>query len=495
MSDSLTSILKVQSLVDSAVVLKLLRSRNLPLIISFLYQEFKTNEQLSVPTDLLIQRLADYLELINYQDSDEDQFMEVAFQPYDIKARQYINGWMELGYLRNIMDDERKEPVVFLTKHMEKAFQVFELIQEREFVGTESKFKDIFTKLREIIEKANPDKEKRLEELQKKKRAIEEEIQRIEEDGFVSTLEDYQIKSRYQEVSRMSSELVGDFKEVEENFQNITRRIYERQQQESLTKGKLLEETFDALGELRATDQGKSFYAFWQFILSETSQNEFQNLTREVYQVLEERGIEVSSRPLRKLKTILFLAARKVLDKNGVLADKLSREIVAKDQLESRKTRELISSIKKLAIQQVRNEEVTTAYLEFHGDPLVYLPLERRLGEKQEKRSYSTHAGKAAVSIEDLEDVSRIFSGELIDKQKLLNNIRIMLTRQNQVSLSEVVQANPLNEKNGLAELLAYVSLVNSSSKFFINDTTREVILFNPVAGKYLDLPQILFTR
>ncbi|MGY0406663.1 DUF3375 family protein, partial [Pseudoalteromonas sp. SYSU M81241] len=87
-----------------------------------------------------------------------------------------------------------------------------------------------------------------------------------------------------------------DFKEVEDNFKEITRRIYERQQQADLSKGKLLAETFDALYELRSTDQGKSFYAFWQFMLDDISQSDFQKLTKEVYDVLEDRGIKVSSR-------------------------------------------------------------------------------------------------------------------------------------------------------------------------------------------------------
>src|SRR5699024_8812699 len=129
--------------------------------------------------------------------------------------------------------------------------------------------------------------------------------------------------SRYEEVNRLSSELIGDFKEVEDNFKEITRKIYVRQQQTNLSKGKLISETFDAIYELRNTDQGKSFHAFWQFMLDDTSQSDFKKLTKEVYDVLEDRGINFSSRSLRKLKTLLHLAARKVLDKNSVLADKL----------------------------------------------------------------------------------------------------------------------------------------------------------------------------
>ena len=493
MLESNYNITKLRAIAHTSVPLRLFRSRNFPLIISFLYREYKEQEEISIPYQYLVQRLADYLEEIEYEEEDEELQSDMLIQDFDDKAKLYIDRWIDSHYLRNVMDDTRKEPIVFLSKHIEKAFQFLEILKDREFVGAESKFKDIFTKLRDIIENANPNKEKRLAELEKRKRAIDEEIRRIKIDGYVSTYEDYQVKSRYEEVNRLANELIGDFKEVEDNFKDITRRIYERQQQAELSKGKLLSETFDALYELRSTDQGKSFYAFWQFMLDDISQSEFQKLTKEVYDVLEDRGIKISSRSLRKLKTMLHLAARKVLDKNGVLADKLSREIVAKDQLESRKARELIGSIRHLALQQIDGSPVHDYYLEIHGNPVVFLPLERKLGEKPQTDSYTTRAEQANIFVQDLEELSKIYSSDLIDKQQLLANIKDLLQNKAQISLQEVINTKGLDK--GLAELLAYVTLVNTSTKFFINEAVRETILFSPTDGKYLDLPQIIFTK
>jgi hypothetical protein len=493
MLDSLNSIIKTKSLVDSTVTLKLLRARNLPLVVTFLYREFKAKEQIAIPYQTLIQKLGDYLEEIEYQDNDEEIKNEKLILDFDEKAKLYIDRWIESHYLRNIMDDNTKEPYVLLSKHVEKAFLVFELLKEKEFVGTESKFKDIFLKLRDIIENPNPDKEKRLVELEKRKQAIEEEIRRIKIDGYVSTYEDYQIKSRYDEVNRLANELIGDFKEVEDNFKDITRKIYERQQQSDLSKGKLLRETFDALYELKSTDQGKSFYAFWQFMLDDDSQKDFQNLTREVYQVLEDRGIEVTSRSLRKFKMLLHLAARKVLDKNGVLADKLSREIVARDQLETRKTRELMSAIRQLAIQKLLKPSVKEIWLELDGNPEIYLPLERKLGEKPEMNTYTFEAVKAAIDLQDMDELSKIYNADLIDKKILLANINELLQNKTQVSLYEVIMKKGITK--GLAELLAYITLINTSSKFFVNEEVRETILFDESKGKYLEVPQIIFSK
>jgi hypothetical protein len=493
MNDSLNSIIKAKSLVDSAVSLKLLRARNLSLIVTFLHKEFKVAEHITIPYQLIIQKLGDYLESIEYNDDDDELKTERLILDFDEKAKLYIDRWIDLNYLRNVIDDSTKEPLVLLSKHTEKVFQVFELFKEKEFVGTESKFRDIFNKLRDIIENANPDKEKRLAELEKRKQSIEEEIRRIKIEGYVDTYEDYQIESRFEEVNRLANELIGDFKEVEDNFKEITRKIYERQQQSDLTKGKLLTETFDALYELKNTNQGKSFYAFWQFMLDDSSQTEFQQLTKELYQILEDREIETKNRSLRKLKTLLHLAARKVLDKNQILADKLSREIVARDQLESRKTRELMAAIRQLAIQRLDKLPTREFYLELEDSPNLYFPLERRLGEKPEINMVSTNAEQAKLDFSDLDDLYRIYSADLIDKKVLLENINRMLVDKPQVSLSEVVEVHAISK--GLAELLAYITLINTSSKFFINENASEVILFDPLASKYLELPQIIFTK
>lgn len=493
MNDALNSFIKAKALIDSAVAIKLLRARNLGLIMSFLNREFKASDQITVHYQQLIQRLGDFLEEMDYHDEDEEVQTGRLILDYDEKAKLYIDRWIEAHYLRNVIDDTTKEPLVLLSKHTEKVFQVFEIFKEKEFVSAESKFKDIFSKLKDIIGNANPDKDRKLSELEKQKQQIEEEIRKIKVDGYVNTYEDFQIKARFEEVNRMANELIGDFKEVEDNFKEITRKIYERQQNTDSTKGQLLAETFDALYELKKTNQGKSFYSFWQFMLDDASQAEFQKLTKELYEVLEDRQIEISSKSLRKLKNLLHLAARKVLEKNGILADKLSREIVAKDQLEHRKTRELMSKIRQLAIQRIHKISERQVYLEIEDTPNIYLPLERKLGEKTEFSIFSTKAEQAKIGLSEIDELTKIYKSDLIDKRILLQNINDLLKDRSQISLEEVIKAKGLTK--GLAELLAYITLVNTSSKFFINDGVKETILFNKGESKYIELPQVIFSK
>jgi hypothetical protein len=187
------------------------------------------------------------------------------------------------------------------------------------------------------------------------------------------------------------------------------------------------------------------------------------------------------------------MAARKVLDKNGVLADKLSREIVAKDQLENRKMKELMSKIRQLAIQRMYKTSERQVYLEIEDTPNIYLPLERRLGERTESNVFSTTSQRAKVSLDEINELTKIYRADLIDKRILLENIRELLKDRSQISLEEIVMVRGLTK--GLAEVLSYITLINTSPKFFINDRITETILFNKAEGKYIELPQVIFSK
>jgi len=484
----------LQHFTTNSVTLALLRTRSLPLFLAFCHQEFKVEHEMTRPYGRLIERLANFLEDLNYQDQDEETATGRFFDHAE-RAKILLERWIEQRYLRTFMDDQNREQVVVLSKHTEKAFQIIELLREREFVGTESKFREIFRRLQELIEYANPDKTARLAELEKQKKQIETEIQRIQTDGQLVVFEDYQVKSRFEELVRLANELVGDFKEVEENFKDITRQIYKTMQAGNSSKGQLLHETFDALYELRRTDQGRSFYAFWQFMLDDHSQDELQRLTRTALEVLDDRNLAepTQHRSIRRLKNMLHSAGRKVLEKNDLLAEKLSREIVAKEQNEHRQTRALMAAIRQQALARVGHAQAREHYLELDGDPDIHLPLERKLGERSTETRFVTQAAHARLDADALAALGDITSGNYVDKKKLLSNIEVVLQEKSPATLPDVLVRFPLT--HGLAEVLAYFSLLHQSPQFFASDTATDLILFDPEQGKYLEMPRLIFNR
>ena len=481
---------KLEIQLKSAPSLKLLRSRNAPLILSFLYTQFKEQGEISISNEKLVSQLAWYLEELNYSDEDDDLTL-FGTDNYE-RAKKHIESWTNDNFLRNYIDDIEKTVYNVLTQHTERVFQMLDLLQERKFVGTESKFKDIFLKLKELVDNNTEDPKKKIEELEERKKKIDEEIRRIRRDGNVVKFEDYQIQSRFEDISRLTNELIGDFKEVEDIFKMITRDIYEKQSQYDLSKGRILHYTFDALDTLKESDQGKSFYAFWNFLIDEDSQDTLKALIKQVSDILEDRGIEYNNRNLKRIKTILFQSGRKVLDSNNLLAEKLTRVIAEKHLLESRKIRETMAEIKQISLRLIEHKIPEDYGIEIELEAKIDMPMERKLGEEKIIPEFDI-TPETFNSKADLESMSNLFNPDSINIKELIGNINSLLTDKQQVTLGQVIEKYPISK--GLNELIGYISLINSSEKYFVNEEISDLLLFDVEENKYLKIPQIIYCR
>ncbi len=483
----------IRILVRDSPTLKMLHSRNAALLISFLHTQFKETNEQAISNTLLVQKLADYIDELNYQDEDDNGLSGWNLDSIG-RARKYIEQWTDEKnrYLSNYTDENTKDVMNVPTKHTSRVFQIMELLKDRKLVGTESKFKDIFNKLKELIDNSIEDPVKKIEELEKRKAEIEDEIRTIKREGTVKTFENYQIKTRFDDVVKITNELIGDFREVEENFKVIVRSIYEKQSDKSLSKGKILQYTFDSLEELKETDQGKSFYAFWNFLLDDISQEELKLLVNDVYKILEDRGIEYNEKSLRKAKTILHLSGRKVWDSNNLLADTLSRVIAETNLEERKKSKETINIIRNLALQMVDKKPSLDSYITIEGDAIINLPMERKLGEEQIMSEFNEQP-KSAENIFDYDSLSNLVNTKHINRKELLNNIEKLLNEKDQVALSEVLIEYPVSK--GLAEVLGYISLVQTTEKFYINQKETEYLKFDFEQEKYLKAPQVIFSK
>jgi hypothetical protein len=489
----MTNYEQIEILIKNSPTLKMLRGGNAALTISFLLTQFKESNEQPVLYHNLIQTLANYIETLDYQDEEDGNLNNLGMDSFD-KSKKYIEIWADEQhrYLSIYTDENSKEVMAVPTKYTSRVFQIIELLKERKFVGTESKFKDIFNKLRELIDNSIDDPEKKIEELEKQKTEIENEIRRIKREQTVRTFENYQIKSRFDDITKLTNELIGDFREVEDNFKIIVRSIIEKQSDNSLSKGKLLQHTFEALDELKETDQGKSFYAFWNFLLDDASQEELKRLVDEVYNILEDRNIEYSDKFLRKTKTILHTSGRKVWDSNNLLANKLTGIIAEKNSEERKKVKETINSIRQLALQIIDKTPDLDFYIEIEGNAEINLPMDRKLGEEQIFSEFNEQPTNAE-NILDLDLLSNLQNFRHINRKELLNNIETLLNEKETVTLSEVLTQFPITK--GLAEVLAYISLLQGNDKYFLNQESVEYLNFDAENKKYLKTPQIIFGK
>ena len=75
-------------------------------------------------------------------------------------------------------------------------------------------------------------------------------------------------RDRYQQFAATARELLSDFREVEANFRALDRDLRERIAAWTGSKGELLDEVLGSRESIADSDQGRSFQAFYDFLLS-----------------------------------------------------------------------------------------------------------------------------------------------------------------------------------------------------------------------------------
>jgi hypothetical protein len=481
---------KISDILNNSPSVELLRLRNREAIIVFLINTF-SNQQGAISSENIHIQLADYLEYMHIEKDEENEIN--VFDTYEIKAKKYIQIWTNKGFLTNYQD-ERGEIFYELSSHSSKTIDWLSSLKKEEYVGTESKFKNIFNQLKELVEFSNDDAEKRIQLLEDKKLEIEQQIQRIKIGEDVKVFEEYEIVPRFNQLNHSAKELLSDFKEVEDNFKEITKSIYQKHADGNLTKSDILEFTFEALDELKESQQGKSFYAFWSFLLNPGLQLEWENLTKELYNTLESKGIEINDLFLKGMKMHLYNSGHKVYKANDKMAEKLSRIIRENEASKSEVTKNIIQEIKKSLIEISKKRKRPEISFELETDIEISIPFERKLTfEQTEELIYSEKPKLAKEDITHSKHLSNLFTQSNIDKDILRKRIKEVLKSKSQTTISDVIEYFGGIEK-GLPELFGYIGIVKEF-KHSISPENTQRIVFDVENKKSIQIPEIIVTK
>lgn len=486
----MTDISQILNTLNTSPSVELLRLRNREMIIEFLVLTF-VNKQIAISSENIHIQLADFLE---YKQVENDEDSEInAFDTYEEKAKKYIQFWTNKGFLANY-PDEQGEVFYELSAHSSKTIDWLTSLKKEEFIGAESKFNNILNQLKELVEFTNEDAEKRIKLLEEKKLEIIQQIQRIKIGEDVKVFEEFEIVPRFNQLNQSAKELLSDFKEVEDNFKEITKGIYQKHAEDSLTKSDILTFTFDALDELKDSQQGKSFYAFWSFILNPDLQNKWESLTKELYLTLEEKSIPVNDSFLKGMKNHLYNSGRKVYKANDKMAEKLSRIIRETESTKSEATKKLIQEIKKQLVEISKTKKKPDISFELETEIEINIPFERKLTtEQSEEVAYTNQPKIADEDITTSNHLGKLFSQSNIDKELLRKRIKDILKGKPQITLLDVVENYGGLEK-GLPELFGYIGIVKEFKHLISSDKTQN-ILFDIQNGKQIKIPEIILTR
>lgn len=472
----------VEALQDNHPAWRLLRAEQAPLIVSFLYRVFiAPNERVIAQSDLA-EALED--ELYGIKERLPGSFPK--------NAMYYLNDWAssEKGWLRKFYPPGSDEPHFDLTPSTEKAISWLASLIDRAFVGTESRLLTLFELLRQMSDGSETDPEIRLAELNKRRNEIDAEMDKLSRGEF-SLLDDTSIKDRFQQFVSLARELLADFREVEHNFRALDRRVRERIALWDGSKGALLEDVMGERDEIVDTDQGRSFRAFWDFLMSQSRQEE---LTQLLERVLHLPAI-AKSKPDPRLRRVHYdwLEAGEHTQRTvAQLSQQLRRFLDDATWLENRRIMDILRNIEAKALA-LRDRQPREDIMLIAGDCAdIDLPMERPLYVPPVKPRISDIALEATG--DDI-DAATLFAQFVIDKTILSKNIRQALQDRTQITLAELLAKYPLEK--GLAELVAYLQLATDTFNAAVDESTTEIIEWNNSADrrKQVTLPRVIFVR
>jgi hypothetical protein len=347
-----------------------------------------------------------------------------------------------------------------------------------------------------MIEKTTQDVRLRIEDLENKKSEIENEINLLKLGKEPSLFDDIEIREQFYDLNRMARELLGDFAEVEQNFELIRKEIQRKYSDRESVKGSLLVYALDALDEIENRPQGKSFKAFWEFLMDEKKQQEFNELTDKLYQLLTEREIDYNNdKFLKYLRRFLHASGRKVIDSNKKLSEKISRVLSERNRFERRQTMELIGEIKQLAYslvdEAIRNEE----FLMIEVEPDIDLFDRWELWEPSDVALITQFPEGLGGLVSDEVNLRTLFDQFNFDKRKLLTRIDMMLVEafaqnKTQVTLKEIIDRYGID--SGLSEVVGYFSIAAESPHHTIIEEVNDPIL---LGNRQVNVPMILYTK
>ena len=466
---------------------RLLRSDHAPLVASFLHRVFiAPNVRVMAAADLA-ETLEDELYALRLKQGEE------AFPK---PALEYLNDWAapDKGWLRKFYKPGSDEAQFDLTPATEKAIAWLAQLSERQFVGTESRLLTLFDLLKQMSEGSEADPAKRIAELHKKRDEIDAEIARVLA-GDVPLLDDTALKDRFQQFMQGARELLTDFREVEHNFRQLDRHVRERIALWEGSKGALLEEIMGERDAIADSDQGKSFRAFWDFLLSSRRQDELTELLDRVLALPVVASLQPDARTHRVHYDWLE-AGEHAQRTVAALSQQLRRFLDDQAWLENRRIMDILHGIESKALA-LREEPPAGPVMEMAESCAdIELAMERPLFTPAVKPVIASLALQAGD--QDI-DAQALFDQVVVDKARLTRHIRHALQDKAQITLFELVAAQPLQQ--GLAELVAYLQLGSDAFSTVVDENTTEFIHWQAPAAsgepvtRSARLPRVIFMR
>ena len=472
----------LQRLRENRPAWRLLAATHAPFVIAFLHQAFLDSNVRTAPMQGLVASLEDHL-----LEAREQGRLDLPKS-----AEAYLDAWAhdDSGWLRKFYPPGQDEPHFDLTPDAERAIRWVMGLQEQRVVGTESRLQSVLQLLATMEEGAEADPAKRLADLQRRRDALDAEMAALRE-GHVVVMDDVALRERFHLVSTTARELLADFRELEQSFHLLDRQVRQRIAGWDGGRGALLDDILGERDAIASSDQGASFRAFWDFLMSPDRQEDFTARLERVFALPAIRDTAPDPR-LRRVHYDWLEAGEVTQRTVARLSEQLRRYLDDRVFLENRRIMELVRLVEQQALA-MRDTPPTDTVGELDDvAPAFELPLERPLFSPP----YVARLARQVLEAAD-EDVPAdgLFEQVAIDRARLQRNVRQLLLQRERVTLLEVLTEFPL--QHGLAELVGYFAEASEDRKAVIDEASAQDVTWTDRAGRTrrATLPLVLFHR
>ncbi len=468
---------------DNNTTLRILNKDTFPFIAGFLNKVFKEDSKHILSYKDITVKLTDYIYYLNQKYTDYN---------YPLTADNYLTQWADEGILRKYYGETGDEPLFEITPAMEKSLEWIEDLRDKEFIGTESRLLKIFDLLRELVFKSSKDPAIRIKELEEDKDRILREIEKINS-GIIETLDSTQIKERYYELVETARRLISDFRQVEYNFRDLDRQVRVKLSDANTSKGAIVDSFFSIQDSIWETDQGRSFKAFWELLLSQTRLDELDTLILSLFEMNDIRD-ESNDRFIKRLKFSLTESGSMVNKTIFILIEQLARFLDEKNIDSNKRIIDLIKEIEAKSIKLSNKQHVfDRRFIQINEKPDIEQIMSRPFYKKPEK--VIIDITNISSNSNDF-DAGFLYGHIFIDRDELISKIDKLLVSREQVSLSSLISEFPIEK--GLLELLEYYNIAHIREKTIIyEDQTEEFMIKNVYSLKefIVKVPLIVYCR
>ena len=474
----------IEALRERHAAWRLLRAGNASLVLSFLGDYFVEGNRGAGSASELAAALDDHLYGLNAGTATQSGEARFPKEP-----RAYLEDWAatDSGYLRRFYPPGDEEVHYEVTPAFEKAYGWVQSLQARPFVATESRLHTAVELLRQIVSGTDTDPEHRMAELRRRRDEIDAEIAAVEA-GRLSLLQPAGVRDRFQQFTTTARELLSDFREVEENFRRLDRAARERIATWDGGKGELLADLVGSRSEITHSDQGHSFQAFYEFLLSESRQQELTQLLNRVTTLAEVDA----DRRMRSIHHDWSEAAERAQRTVRQISEQLRRFLDDQVWLENRRVLDLVREVESAALD-VRQSPPTLGLEIDEPGVAITLPFERPLYRPPASPEVESLIPPTTEAV----DPDLLFTQTFVDQARLIDNIRSVLPERSAALLSDIVEMYPL--EHGAAEIVSYLALDDGDVAVEMDEFDETILDYDdpsdPAIVRRARLPKVTVRR